>query len=179
MELSQVIEGCINNKIVSQEVFFKMYYRKLLWVSIRMSPNRDIAEDLLQDAFIKIFKTIDKLNNHKPAGVHNWCKLILRNTIVDYYRKNKNIESSFDDNFDIPIEEESDMTYLESKNIKPSQITNAIENLTPQYRKIFNLYVMEGYSHQEISEKLQITVGASKSNLSRAKLKLRKELELC
>ena len=179
MELSQVIEGCINDKIISQDAFFKMYYRKLLWVSIKMSPNREIAEDLLQEAFIKIFKTINKLNNHKPVVVYNWCKLILRNTIVDYYRKNKNIESSFDDNFDTPIEEESEMSYLESKNIKTSQITNAIETLTPQYKIVFKLYVIDGYSHQEISETLQISVSTSKSNLSRAKLKLRKELELC
>ena len=179
MEIKQIIEGCVKNNLKSQEAFFKMYYGRLMGVSLRMSPNREIAEDLLQEAFIKIFKGLNTLDNHNPAVIYSWCKRILTNTIIDYYRKNKTFESSFDDNFDTPIEEESDMNYLESKNIDVDVLISSLQNLSPQYNLVFNLYVVEGYSHKEISEKLQISVGASKSNLSRAKYNLRKELELC
>jgi len=179
MELKQVIKSCLKNKSKCEEAFFKMNYGKLMAVSLRMSPNRQIAEDLLQDSFIKIFKNINNLDSSEPAAVYSWCKRILTNTIIDYYRKKKTFELSFDDNFDIDIELNDDVSYVESKNLNSNTIIEAIQRLSPQYSLTFNLFVIDGYTHQEISEQLQISVGTSKSNLFRAKAKLRKELETC
>jgi len=178
MEINEVIEGCIKNKRKYQEVFYKMFYGKLMGVSLRMSPNEELAKDFLQESFIKIFNKLHMLDKHEPQIVYSWCKRILTNTIIDHYRKNKHFELSFDDNFDTPIEDVDD-NYLESKNIDVNLLIRAIQKLSPQYNIVFNLYIMEGYSHQEISNELQISIGTSKSNLSKAKANLRKELELC
>jgi RNA polymerase sigma-70 factor (ECF subfamily) len=178
MEIKEVIEGCIKNKRKYQEVFYKMFYGKLMGVSLRMSPNEELAKDFLQESFIKIFNKLHMLDKHEPQIVYSWCKRILTNTIIDHYRKNKHFELSFDDNFDTPIEDVDD-NYLESKNIDVALLIRAIQKLSPQYNIVFNLYIMEGYSHQEISNELQISIGTSKSNLSKAKANLRKELELC
>lgn len=178
MEIKEVIEGCIKNKKTQQEFFYNMFYGKLMSVSLRMSPNRELAEDFLQDSFIKIFKSIHMLEKYEPNIVYSWCKRILTNTIIDHYRKNKNFDLSLDSNFDKAIEED-DFDYLESKNIDVNILITAIQKLSPQYNVVFNLYIMDGYSHQEISDTLQISVGTSKSNLSKAKANLRKELKIC
>jgi len=178
MEFKKIIEGCIKNNIKSQEEFFKLHYGKLMVVSLRMSPNREIAEDLLQESFVKIFKNLYRLDNHNPAVVYSWSKRIVTNTILDYHRRNKSFELSFDDNFDVSIDEESDTDYLESKNVDGEMLISAIQKLSPQYNIVFNLYVVDGYTHQEISDELQISIGTSKSNLSKAKANLRKELNI-
>lgn len=196
MELRKIIEGCINDDKSSQEALFKMQYGKLMSVSIMMSPNRQIAEDLLQDSFIKIFKNIHKLNTYEPAALYSWSKRILRNVILDYYRKNKNFMVTFDEaeknstnkiyndveetnqdfisTYDLADDDESDEP--DYYNVDAKEIISLFEKLSPQYKLVFTLYVIDGFSHKEISDKLKISVGTSKSNLSKARENLRKEL---
>jgi len=186
MNLEKVINGCVKNNREDQRVFYTYYAPYLLAVGYRMAPDDDIAKDLVQISFLKIFDKIYMLDNHNPAVVMEWCKKIVRHTIIDYIRVNKNALKifSFDDvhgkiNMSVKddVYDEED-NYLEGKDIEPSQIMGAIKKLSLGYKLVFNLYVLEGYTHQEISEILEISVGASKSNLSKAKAKLRKELEV-
>lgn len=177
MEVGELIKGCIENDLRCQEKFFKLFYGKLMTVAVRMTPNRDIAEELLQISFIKIFKNIGKLTIVEPAVVYSWCKVIVTNTIIDYHRRHKVREISFDDSFDSPYEDIGyDMDYLDSKKVTPNKIMSALQNLPPKYNLVFNLHVIDGYRHDEISKMLNINIGTSKSNLSKAKGRLRKEL---
>jgi RNA polymerase sigma-70 factor (ECF subfamily) len=192
-DLEIIIKGCIKNNRGCQEELFKFLSPRLMGVSIRMSPDNDKAHDLLQDAFIKIFASLHNLNNHNPAVVYSWCKRILTNTILDHYRKYKfetdNVMSvdrlrdkPYHDlglNGSISSGKGVEHGYLAMKNIEPEQIIAAVKTLSPQYKIVFNLFVMEGLSHKEISDHLDISIGTSKSNLSKAKVNLRKELESC
>lgn len=177
MELEQLVKGCLNKDIRCQENFFKKYYGKLMAIAVRMTPNREVAEDLLQNAFIKIFNSLGSLKSYEPDVVYAWCKVIVRNTIIDYHRGRKVYEISFDDSLDLPFEDTGyDMDYLESKKVTPNKIIRALQNLPPKYNLVFNLHVIDGYRHDEISKMLNINIGTSKSNLSKAKDRLRKEL---
>ena len=194
--LDKVIKGCLKNKRSCQEELFKWLNPKLMGVALRMAPDDDKANDLLQDSFIKIFGNLHTLKGYEPAVVYSWAKRIVTCTIIDYHRKYKfencNVESvdsdfgsrsgsqyhNFGWNGDI-AENNVDDSYMEGKKITPEMVMSALKTLTPQYKLVFNLYVMEGYSHGEIGERLDISIGTSKSNLSRAKVKIRKEIELC
>jgi RNA polymerase sigma-70 factor (ECF subfamily) len=184
MNLTKVIEGCIKNNRKSQKEFYVEYSPRLMAISLRMSPDDDTAKDLLQESFLKIFKNLSTLDNHEPAVVYTWCKRLVSNTIIDYIRKNRHIyvidtfEQTLEDS-DIGSEDGIEYGYLDSKNISPTQLMKAIQTLSPQYKLVFNLYVMEGYTHQEIGDTLNISVGTSKSNLYKARMNMRKELELC
>lgn len=195
MNLEKVIKGCVKNNRSSQQEFYIEYSPKLMGISLRMSPDDDKAKDLLQDAFIKIFGKLGTLDNYEPAVVYSWCKRILTNTILDHYRKTKferkNVFSS--DNIKNPnpyhdhghngdialFSRNEEDSYLESKNVTSEMIMTALKTLPPQYKLVFNLYIMDGYTHQEIGDTLEISVGTSKSNLSKAKEKIRKEIALC
>lgn len=178
MELETLINGCKKKDIRCQEKLFKMYYGKLMGIAIRMTPNREIAKEVVQESFIKIFKKIDSLKTYEPAQIYTWCKLIVRNTAIDYYRKIKRNEKSFDDTFDSydASDEINYNDYLDYKNISPNKVITAIQNLPPKMGLVFNLFVIDGLSHVEISEKLNINEGTSKSNLAKARMKLVKEL---
>ncbi len=184
INLTEIINGCIKNNRDCQKKFYKEFAPKLMGVSIRMSPDDDTAKDLLQESFLKMFDKLHTLDCHEPAVVYTWCKRIVTNTVIDYIRKNRNIyvidtfEQTLEDS-DVGVEDGIEYGYLDSKNISPSQLVNAIKTLSPQYKLVFNLYVMEGLTHKEIGETLKISEGTSKSNLSKARENLRKELELC
>ena len=85
----EIIEGCKRNERTYQELFHRMYYARLMVVSVRMAPTIDIANDLLQDGFLKIFEKISTLDNHNPSVIYSWSKKVLTNTILDHYRRTK------------------------------------------------------------------------------------------
>ena len=187
--LEDIIKGCINNNIKDQEVFFKLFSRKLMVVAQRVGPNDNVANDILQDGFIKIFRNIKSLKFYDEGHVLAWCKTIITNQAIDFYRKEKKYSAEFSHQFeesgqyfvgreDNTLESE-DTTYLDSKNIPPTKIIKAIQNLPPSYKLVFNMFVIDGLSHEEISQKLNICEGTSKSNLFKAREKLRKDLTLC
>jgi RNA polymerase sigma-70 factor (ECF subfamily) len=132
-------------------------------VCLRYAKNREAAEDILQDGFVKVFTNIEKFRG--DGSFEGWVRRIIVNTAVEYYRKSAKMNPvvNVDDvNKDIPWQDTGD-------NLELEDVMNMINNLSTGYRTIFNLYVVEGYSHKEIADMLQINEGTSKSQLARAR----------
>ncbi|MBJ6368208.1 RNA polymerase sigma factor [Snuella sedimenti] len=169
MSLKQLIEDCKANNTKAQGELYKLFSSKLFSVCLKYSRNYAEAEDNLQDAFLTIF---DKIKQYKNKGsFEGWLKRIAINTALQRYRSEKvfNItnENTIEDN-EIEIDEDSySIDYL----------LKIIQELPDRYRLVFNLYVLDGYSHNDIAGMLNINVGTSKSNLARARQILKKTIE--
>jgi RNA polymerase sigma-70 factor (ECF subfamily) len=177
-ELQKIIEGCVKKKRKYQKRLFDLYYGKMLGVCLRYAKDKDEAKDMVQNGFIKVFKNL-KVYNYS-GSLEGWIRRIMVNTAIDQIRKNK--RDPFKLNEDMPIknlEEDVPMEaeeYVEEIHIKAEQAIKAISELSAGYRTVFNMYVIEGYTHKEIAEHLGISEGTSKSNLAKAKQKLRQTL---
>ena len=177
-QLQKIIDGCLKNKRRSQEELFRLYYGKMLGVCMRYSKDRDSAEEVLQEGFIKIFDKLDRFNY--KGSFEGWMRRIMANTAIDAIRSSKKnpLLSDKDEDFKllsedaIVLQEEQDFIKLKGK-----VALEAIQSLSPAYKAVFNLYVIERYTHKEIGEILEISEGTSKSNLSKAKLNLQKVLK--
>ena len=176
--LKKLISGCLKNNRRAQEELFKLYYGKMLGVCMRYISDRDSAEDVLQDGFIKIF---DKLKAFNYEGsFEGWMRRIIANTAIDSIRKSKKNPILTDNDEDFKIG--ADNTLIDNEEIgviglKAEIAMEAINTLSPAYKAVFNLYVLEEYTHREIAEILGISEGTSKSNLWKAKLNLQKVLK--
>ncbi len=176
--LRKVIMGCLNNDRKAQEELFRMYYGRMLSVCMRYTVDRDTAEEVLQEGFIKIFEKLDAFDY--KGSFEGWMRRIISNTAIDNIRKSKrnpflsDNDEDFKIGFENPIVEEEE---LELVNLKAEIAMEAVCQLSPAYRSVFNLYVLEDYTHKEIAEILGISEGTSKSNLSKAKLNLQKILK--
>ena len=176
--LKVLIEGCLNNDRRSQEELFKLYYGKMLGVCMRYSNDKDSAEEVLQEGFIKIFEKLERFDY--KGSFEGWIRRIMANTAIDHIRKSKKDPILSDNDEDFKLGSENPVVAkeeLEFVGIKAEIALDAIRNLSPAYRAVFNLYVMEEYTHKEIAEILNISEGTSKSNLSKAKLNLQKILK--
>lgn len=143
---------------------------------MRYSKDREEARDILQDGFLKVFTNIKLYNG--SGSFEGWVRKVIVNTALDYIRKNKKIleyansdyvEENADD-----IKEEEDAN--EYEHINSNEIMQAVQQLPTAYRTVFNMFVVDGFSHQEIANELGINIGTSKSNLSKAKAHLKKTL---
>ncbi len=150
----------------AQQQLYEQYYGKMMGICLRYAGSRDEALDLLHEGFIKVFQNIGR---YRPGtSLPAWIRTIIVNTCIDYYRKNMRRRT----------EDLSDAHYLSDdnpdvlSNLTEQEILAAVQELSPAYRAVFNLYVVEGYSHKEIGEALQITESTSRSNLVKARLKL-------
>lgn len=176
--LKKLISGCLKNNRRAQEELFKLYYGKMLGVCMRYISDRDSAEDVLQDGFIKIF---DKLKAFNYEGsFEGWMRRIIANTAIDSIRKSKKNPILTDKDEDFKTG--ADNTLIDKEEIgfiglKAEIAMKAISTLSPAYKAVFNLYVLEEYTHREIAEILGISEGTSKSNLWKAKLNLQKILK--
>lgn len=184
MRHEDFVKGSIKNDIVAQREFYKFYYPKLMAVSLRMSPDDDIANDLMQDAFIRIFKNLHIVKGHNVELIYSWCRKILTNRILDYIRKESKqsfVEYGKHEECEQSIiysdSDEEEVGYLIEKGVDVKDLTTAIKSLPRQYGLVFNMFIMEGLSHKEIGEVLSISTSTSKSYLFKAKKKLREKLE--
>ena len=167
----QLIEKCQKKDAKAQAELYKIFAPKLYGVCLKYCSNKSIADDLFQDAFITIF---NKINQFKHKGsFEGWAKRITINTVLQHFKKQK-FHQEINDNL---ITDENEEFDIEDENLNLNYLLELIKELPNQYRLVFNLYVLDGYSHSEISEALNISIGASKSNLSRAKQLLRKRIE--
>lgn len=168
LEEQKLIKACINGELLAQKKLYNLYASKFFAVALRYSKNREEAEDILQDAFIKIF---DNLQQFQFKGsFEGWMRRIVVNTAIEYYRKSLigfkdavEFESIVVQDFDI-------QTY------DYEQLVNLIQELPIGYRTIFNLYAIEGYTHIQIAEILNISEGTSKSQFSRARSILKEKV---
>lgn len=176
--LKEIISGCIRQDRRAQEELFKLFYGKMLGVCMRYARDRDSAEEMLQEGFIKIF---DKLEGFDYKGsFEGWMRRIVANTAIDQIRKSKKDPILTDNDEDFKLGAENPMIEkeeIETLEIRAELAVEAIQDLSPAYRAVFNLYVMEEYTHKEIAEILGISEGTSKSNLAKAKANLKKALK--
>ncbi|GAB4493264.1 MAG: sigma-70 family RNA polymerase sigma factor [Saprospiraceae bacterium] len=150
----------------AQQQLYEQYYGKMMGICLRYAGSRDEALDLLHEGFIKVFQNIGR---YRPGtSLPAWIRTIIVNTCIDYYRKT--IRRRTDDISDAHYLSDDAPDVL--SNLTEQEILAAVQELSPAYRAVFNLYVVEGYSHKEIGEALQITESTSRSNLVKARLKL-------
>ncbi len=179
--LEPLIDGCLSGERRCQQRIYELFYGKMLAVCLRYTKNTDQAKDILQDGFIKVFRSMDRFN--RSGSFEGWVRRIMVNTAIDHFRRTKNAylllgeERSIEDFGDQDEEDVlEDSTGEEEIELRPADVINAMQKLTPAYRTVFNLYVFEEMTHKEIADLLGINVGTSKSNLAKAKNNLKKML---
>ena len=172
MSLDQLITNCQKKNTKAQEELYKRYSRLLFSICLKYSPNYADAEDTLQDAFLIIF---DKIKQYKAKGsFEGWLKRVTINTALQRYRKPGMLEIVSNENI-----RDADVTVdVDETEISLDFLLGIIQELPDRYRLVFNLYVMDGYSHKEIAHMLEISDGTSKSNLARARQILKDKIEL-
>jgi RNA polymerase sigma factor (sigma-70 family) len=164
-EDQKLIEQCLKGQSLAQEKLFKKYYGIMLGICLRYTNNRNEAKEVLQEGFIKVF---NNLQSFKFEGsLPGWMKKIMVNTAIDKYRKRIAEPISFEMPENASTEEDV------ISNFNKNDLLDCINLLPAGYKAIFNLYVIEGYTHKEISEKLGINEGTSKSQLAKAKIYLK------
>lgn len=177
-QLKEIIEGCIREEKAAQKKLFNYFYGRMLSICMRYTRDRDRAQEVVQEGFIKIF---DKLAEFDFKGsFEGWMRRIMVNASIDAVRKRNRGAIATDEDYLLnqTVEYEEDNSYDEAlTKLKAEEAMKAIQSLSPAYRTVFNLYVIENYSHAEIAEILNISEGTSKSNLAKAKQNLRVMLE--
>jgi RNA polymerase sigma-70 factor (ECF subfamily) len=172
--LEKLIKQCCKGKYSAQEALYREFAPQMLGVCMRYSPNQADAEDTLQEAFLKIF---DNIGSFKFKGAfEGWMRRIMVNTALEKYRKNKSTKIVEETDIYIKEYEENDLN--NDSEIPLSVLLEMIQDLPERYRMVFNLYALDGYSHNEIAEVMSISVGTSKSNLSRARVILQKKVKI-
>ena len=170
MGLKKIIKRCKKGELKAQEELYRLFAGKLFAVSLKYSRNYQEAEDNLQEAFITIFKKIEQYKN--KGSFEGWMKRITINTALQTYRR-QTVFRIIDEN----AIEESEEVNLREEEVSLDFLLKIIQELPDRYRMVFNLYVLDGYSHKEIAKLLNISVGTSKSNLARARQNLKEKLE--
>ena len=161
---SDLISGCISGDRKMQRELYERYSAKMFGVCLRYAGSTEEAEDILQEGFIKVFK---KIGSYRGEGsFEGWIRRIFVNTAIEQFRRKTYMQ---------PITEREEnsveATYLSVlDNLAEKDIIKLVQQLSPGYRTVFNMYVVEGYTHRQIAEALGISEGTSKSQLSRAKI---------
>lgn len=161
---SDLIKGCIASDRRMQEELYRRFSPRMYAVCLRYAGNAEEAEDILQEGFIKVFKKMDSFRNE--GSFEGWTRRIFVNTAIEHFRRKKYL---------LPVTEKEENT-IEGKytsvldDLGAKDIMALVQELSPGYRTVFNMYVVEGYTHKEIADQLGISEGTSKSQLSRAKV---------
>jgi len=155
----ELVKACLKNDRQSQELLYRKYARQMYHVCLSYSGDKDEAKDILQEAFLKVFRNLDK-----------YSRRIVSNTAIDYYRSKRRTE------FSLPIEEARNIHDNQSSEaeikLEAEEVFAMIRQLPEGARIIFNLFAVEGYSHKEIAVKLDISESTSKSQYQRARMLL-------
>ena len=159
-----IFQGCLKNQAEAQRELYNRYSPKMLAVCYRFAHKREDAEDMLQEGFIKVFSQIHTFQN--KGAFEGWIRRIIVHTCINNLKKNKRFNESVDIAYasGIQIREESVPSIVQAK-----QVVECIRMLPVGYRTVLNLYAVEGYSHKEIGEMLDIEESTSRSQYTRAK----------
>ncbi|MDP1622917.1 MAG: RNA polymerase sigma factor [Bacteroidales bacterium] len=170
-----IIQGCVAGKRSAQSALYRNYAAVMMAICLRYAQNRDEAEDILQEAFLKIFHNIGSYR--KEGSFEGWMKRIMINHALNYYRKNRKLPFLEDISTinETEIMKREDQTTTHAP-VSAEKLIALIQMLPPGYRMVFNLYVFEEYSHKEISQELNISENTSKTQLLKARRMLRKKL---
>src|ERR1700742_168158 len=166
-ELHQLIRGCLKQDRKCQKLLYKAFYGFSMGICLRYAGNRDEAAEVMNQGFFKVFTRIESYDTSKPFKA--WLGRIMVNTSIDYYRSN--LKMAYADDLE-KAEHISDGDYAD-KNLRYNDLLDMVQRLPQAYRTVFNLFAIEGYSHEEIGEMLNINAGTSKSNLHKARQKLK------
>lgn len=169
---TQIIQDCLKQDRAAQKKFYELYSGKLFVVALRYMKDRESAQDVLQDSFVKIFKYLDTFRFDSPLEA--WLRKIVVNTALKALKKDKKLTQSLEG--DYMINEELHYSNSGFENLAYEHLMKVIGELPEGCRTIFNLYAIEGYKHQEIAKMLEVTEGTSKSQYSRAKSLLQEKL---
>lgn len=166
----QIIDACVKNERWAQRWLYETYYGQMMSICQRYAYQEDEAQDLLHEGFIKIFRYVGSYK--KGTSLTAWIRTIIVNTCIDYYRKKQRRRS--EDIDDVKGLQYVDLSVIDQ--ISAEEIIALVQKLSPAYRIVFNLSVIEGYSHKEIAEMLDINESTSRSNLVKARYKLQEML---
>jgi len=167
----ELIDGCIRGRRECTGALYSYFSPKMFGICLRYANDYHSAEDILQEGFIKVFHNIDRFRSE--GSFEGWMKRIFINTAIEYYRKQNNHNGHAE--LEMVAMQHIPETALE--NLATQDLLKLIQRLSPGYRTVFNLYVIEGYSHKEVAKMLGISEGTSKSQLARAKGLLKKMVE--
>jgi len=166
-----IVAGCIKGRRNAQKALYDKYSGKMMAVCIRYSNDIPAAEDILQEGFVKAFRNLEKFRF--DGSFEGWLRRIIVNTAIEHYRRKNHLYPLLDAaDTDMDISDDDVINKLAAEDIK-----RLIDKLSPGYRTVFNMYVVEGYSHKEIATQLNISEGTSKSQLARARYILKEEVE--
>lgn len=168
--MQEIIKGCIRKDRSSQYLLYKELYGYCMGICKRYAVNDADAAEVMNNAFLKVFNHIEKYDASKPFKP--WLAKIMANTAIDHYRT----KLKFSDHDDISEHTHIGQGAAIYDQLAYDDLLSLIQTLSPAYRIVFNMYAIDGYSHEEIAEILKISIGTSKSNLFRARQKLQEML---
>ena len=167
-----IIKGCIAGDRASQKKLYDLFVHKMMGVCLWYARNREEAEEILQDGFMRVFTYISKFKGE--GSFEGWIRKIMVNAALVKYRNKSHLRPVVEYN---PDEHEIKENNSPIEILEAKELVKLVQRLTPGYRIVFNLYVLEGMKHREIAEMLGISEGTSKSNLADARVILQRELE--
>ena len=167
-----LVRGCVNNERHSQNVLFHKYSKKMMSVCFRYSRNREDAEDVLIEGFKRVFDKIDTFS--ATGSLEGWIRKVIVNVAIAKFNQGSKLYKLVDIGTVQIVDHSSNDIYSE---LNAKELILQIQELPPVYQLVFNLYVFEGLKHREIAERLGISEGTSKSNLSDARAWLKKRIE--
>jgi RNA polymerase sigma factor (sigma-70 family) len=168
---TDIIQGSLSGNPKMQEALYNRFSAKMYSVCLRYAGNSDDAKDLLQEGFIKVFRNLDKYRG--DGSFEGWVRRIFVNTSIEQYRKKSNLHKVGDT--EGVVIEDKEWNVLDK--LAEGDILKMVQELSPGYKMVFNMHVIEGYPHKDIAEMLGINEGTSKSQLARAKVVLQKMVE--
>jgi RNA polymerase sigma-70 factor (ECF subfamily) len=167
-ELLQLVDGCRRQNRADQKMLYKAFYGFAMGICLRYTHNRYEASEIMNQGFLKVFTNLDKYDTNRPFKA--WIGRIMMNTAIDHYRSN--LKVAFMEDIDAAADIGHDD--LPDRKMNYNDLLAMIQRLPNAYRTVFNLFVIDGYSHEEIAAMLNISTGTSKSNLFKAREKLKK-----
>ncbi len=166
--LALLLEGCRKGDRLSQEMLYRQFYGFAMGICLRYTHSRDEAREVINDGFMKVFLKVELYDPARPFK--SWLGRIMVNTALDHYRQQ--VKHYHHEGLEGASEEVSTRETATSQ-LSYDELIVLVQRLPPSYRVVFNLYALDGYTHEEIAEQLNISAGTSKSNLSRAREHLR------
>lgn len=172
MQEDQLIKKVLQGNSQAQKAFYDLFASKMYGVALRYARDRDEANDILQEGFVKVFSNLSSFRNE--GSLEGWVRRTVVNTAINYYKKQVKHRNAAD--FDmVMIFEESEVVSAVDQ-MSANELLEKINELPDGYRTVFNLNIIEGYTHKEIGEMLDISENTSKSQLARARSYLQKRI---
>ena len=168
MDETQLINGCRKGDRLAQKELYERYSRKMMGVCLRYVNDRETARDLLQDGFVKVFTSMDSYSG--IGSFEGWMRKIFVNCALEYLRKSDVLRESTD------LDNTAELIQPDASAISNMSAAEVMQELPAGFRTVFNLFAIEGYSHKEISDMLNITESTSRSQFTRAKQMLQKRI---